>query len=273
VIIVLLDVLSRLGGRPAVTILGGLLLILAPLSWQRNALWNDPIALYEDNLRHHPGSERAGETIATLYGQAGRFEDEQRQLEETLRRYPDNVIVRVNLAKVYAEVARWAEAYALLEEGSGRQPATADFYETAALLAERQGDRERAIAYLRRGLAVPGTDLERLWNNLGVLYSEAGEGLQAEAAFRSSLQTNPQSALTHLNLGKEYFVRQRWAEAVAALRRSQELEPGNPETLEGLGLSAVQLGDVATASWAADKLKAIDRQAWRRVSDALGARR
>lgn len=256
---------ALLGERRTVALLGVALLVCAPLTWRRNALWNDPVALYEDNLRHVPGSERAGETLATFYGKVGRYDEERRLLEQTHRTYPRNPIIRVNLAKVYAEENRWQEAYALLEEGIRLQPAVADYYETAAAMADRQGDRRRAADYLQRGLAAPGADLERLWNDLGVHYSEEGDALQAEEAFRNSLRANPDSAATHLNLGKEYYVRQRWSEALAALRRAQQLDPGNAEALEGMGRCALQVGDLETARWAAGKLRHADRQGWERL--------
>lgn len=265
VLVLLTGLPALLGERRAALLLALALLICAPLTWQRNSLWNDPIALYEDNLRQVPGSERASETLATLYGKVGRFDAERQLLEKTLRHFPENYIVSVNLAKVYAEENRWPEAYALLEEGIRRQPEVADFYETAALLASRQGESQRAVDYLRRGVAAPGAERARLWNDLGVLYSEAGEARQAEAAFRESLAANPDNRDAHLNLGKEYYARQRWAEALAALRRAQQLDPGNPEILEGLGRSALQSGEPETAHWAAGKLRHVDQQAWQRL--------
>jgi protein O-mannosyl-transferase len=269
ILVLLAGLPALLGERRALALLGGALLVCAPLTWQRNALWNDPIALYEDNLRHVPGSERGNETLAVLYGKVGRFEEERQLLEETNRLYPENLIVRDNLAKVYAVENRWQEAYALLEEGIKRQPGTAVFYETAAAMASRQGEPQRAVAYLQRGLAAEGADRERLWNDLGVLYSEAGDGQRAVESFRNSFAANPNSPATYLNLGKEYFARGRWPEALAALRRAQELGPGNAETLEGLGRSALQLGDVETARRAAEKLRSADRQAWERLQTEI----
>ena len=269
-VLVLCDCLPEFFGvRRSLAIMAGVILLCAPLTWQRNALWNDPIALYEDNLRHVPGSERAREALATLYGEVGRFDEERQLLEQSRRLYPENRILLENLAKVYAEENRWQEGYALLEEGIRRHPRIADFYETAAAMASRQGKLQEAAAYLHRGLAVEGGDRERLWNDLGVLYSEAGESAQAEEAFRQSLTINPASAKTYLNLGKEHFARGRWSEALAALRRSQELGPGNAEVLEGLGRSALLAGEMETARRAAEKLRSVDRQAWERLQGEI----
>ena len=39
--------------------------LLALLTWQRNALWNDPVAFYQDNLSKVPHSERAMLALAS----------------------------------------------------------------------------------------------------------------------------------------------------------------------------------------------------------------
>lgn len=273
-VLVLLDGLPALWGEKWTKVfLVVSLLVCAVLTWQRNALWNDPVALYEDNLKHVPGSERASETLAAYYGRVGRFPEERQMLEATAARFPGNPIVAINLAKVNAEEGRWVEAFALLDDRIERMPDHAAYYETAAEFAKKLGDVPRAIAYLQRGLSAKGADTTRLLNDLGVLYSELGNSVLAEKFLRDSLAINEDNPVAYLNLGKEYYLQGRLPEAKASLWRAQELEPGNPETLEGLGLVTLKLGDLATARWAADKLENIDHQSWLRLQAALAGAR
>lgn len=269
-------ILALLGGTSIVfdgkrvgVVLGVALLICLPLTWQRNDLWNDPIRLYEDNLRQVPGSERASETLAIFYARAGRYDEERRLLERTLRQYPRNYIAYVNLAATYAEEERMDEAFALLEVGMQELPTNYKLYEAAAELAQRGGDQNRAHGYLLRGLMTPGADRGILLNDLGLYFAGIGDSSQAERAFRDSLSQDSTRPATHLNLGKELFAQQRWSEALTAFRRAQQLEPGNPETLEGLGRSALHLRDVSTAQWAVEKLRYADRQAGLRLQSAI----
>lgn len=269
-VLVLLDGAEALvGKRRALMVLGLALLAFLPLTWRRNALWTDPIALYEDNLRHVPGGERASETLASLYARAGRYEEERQLLESTLRRYPRNYIVYVNLAKTFAEEHRMPEAFAVIEEGLRQLPTNFKLYETAAELAQLEGDRQRALAYLRRGLAVPGADRAILFNALGVFFAGVGDSREAERMFLESLAVDAARPETHLNLGKEYYAQRRWPEAVQSFRLALDFEPGNPETLEGLGMSALQLDDLVTARWAAGKLRYADRMAGQRLQSAI----
>jgi len=269
-LLVLLDGLpALLGEKWSWAVLTAVLVLFAPLAWRRNALWNDPIALYEDNLRQVPDSERASETLAVFYARAGRYDEERQLLEKTLRQYPRNYIVCVNLAKTYAEEQRMDEAYALLEEGFRQMPTNTSLYETAAELAQGDGDQQRAVSYFQRGLSVPGANRAVLLNDLGVLYAGIGNPRQAERAFLDSLREDDASAATHLNLAKEYYAQRRWSEALTAFRRALQLEPGNPEILEGLGRGALQLGELETVRWVAGKLRHIDRQAEKRLVEAM----
>lgn len=267
-VLVVLGWLSVLmGKKPGLVAPLGVLMLMAciPLTWRRNALWSDPIALYEDNLRRLPYSERAGEALATLYADVGRFDEENRLLVRMRQIFPQNQVMLANLAKSYAERNRVQEALALLEEGMQRQPQIADYYETAAAIASFHKEHARAVAYLEQGLLVPGIARERLLNDLGVIYSEAGDAVSAERAFRESLAVKPDNAISWLNLGKEYYARQRWQEALTVLLRAQDLAPGNPETIEGLVRSALLGGNMEVARWAMGKLQYADPQAWRRL--------
>lgn len=269
VLVVLDGGTALLGSRRAGIAIGIALLVCFPLTWQRNALWNKPISLYEDNLRQVPGSERASETLAVFYARAGRYDDELQQLKKILQTHPRNYIVYINMAKAFAEEQRLTEAFALLEVGIRQLPTNYKLYETAAELAQFNGDSQRALSYLQRGLKVEGIDRAILLNDLGVFYAASDENFLAEQAFRGSLKENPAYPATWLSLGKEYYAQRRWTEALDVFRQALRLDPGNPEILEGLGHSALALGDVVTARWAAGKLRYADRMAGQRLHSAI----
>jgi hypothetical protein len=67
-VLVLIGLLQRLC-KPKImgTLLLVVLLVFSVLTWNRNALWNDPLAFAEDNLRKSPNNERVMHTLANLY--------------------------------------------------------------------------------------------------------------------------------------------------------------------------------------------------------------
>ncbi|TLM65398.1 MAG: tetratricopeptide repeat protein [Deltaproteobacteria bacterium] len=272
-VLVLLDGLpALLGTRWSRAILVSSLLAYAPLTLQRNALWQSPTLFFEDNLRVIPDSERASVSLSAFYLRDRRFPEARQLLDRALRLYPENSQLHTNMVLLLSRQNQPQEAFAHLEGGLQQLPASSELYETAAALAQHWGETELAERYLRRGLTSEGTDRARLLNNLGVHYGEIGRSGEALEALRESLQIDPGNPVTLRNLGKEYYARQQWPEAMAALRNSLQLEPGHPEALEGLGMAALQAGDAASARWAAAKLKHGDSLAAKRLESEIALR-
>lgn len=269
-LLVLLDGLRwSLGEKRAVPVLVVVLLVCLPLTWQRNALWNDPIAFYEDNLKVVPGSERAMVDLAFRYEEAGQYANQRRLLEQAVRLHPLNHDFYAALAKVYADQLGFPSAIDLLEQGLKRMPHNLELYERAALLAEKFGKRELIFDYLQRGLAAIPDNKERLLNDLGIYYAQQGNFVQAENLYRQSMSLNPDNPVAYEYLGGLYFAQQRWTEALKMLKSANRLEPGNPKILEGIGKTALKLGDMSTVTWAADKLRYVDPEVWSELQTAL----
>ena len=271
-LLVLLDGLpTLLGERRAMLALGLALLICLPLSWRRNALWNDPITFYEDNLRVVPNSERAMVDLAARYEAAGLLDQRHALLEEATRIRPRNHDFIIAMAESDADRGAFDAALARLEHGLGMMPDNLVLYEAAALIAERAGRRELIFAYLQRGLDSATASKWRLLNDLGIYQQQDGDLRTAEASYRQSLALYPDNPVAYQYLGGLYFAQGRWEEALSALRQANRLEPGNPETLEGLGKTALKLGDFATAGWAVGKLRHSDPLRWRDLQATLRA--
>lgn len=238
-----------------------LLLVWSPLAWRRNALWCNPIAFYEDNVRVAPDSERAVKRLAFLYQRDGRYGEGLRLLEAAVERLPEGYFLYNDLARLYALLNREEQALALLERGVAQAPRHAALYEAAAFIRRQAGDMPSAIAWLQRGLQAENPDRSRLLNSLGVYYSEAGASHEAESAFLASLE-NPTDAAaraaTYLNLAREYYFRGSWEQVRDTLLKVLELSPGHPLALERLGEVALKLGDRKLALRVADKLRHVD---------------
>ncbi|TLM65401.1 MAG: tetratricopeptide repeat protein [Deltaproteobacteria bacterium] len=255
-LLVLLDgVPALLGTRRGLALLLAFLVVCLPLTWRRNALWNDPIAFYEDNLRQVPDSERAMMELAFRYDDAGRTEAMRSLLERAVQLYPDNYEFQTTLADLYADRLGLQAALAVLDRAIARIPDNVELYETAALIAERHGRRDLIYAYLNRGLERVNYGKWRLLNDLGVYYTQDGAWQQAEQVYRQSLALYADNPVACQYLAALLFAQQRWREAFDLLQTAQRLEPGNPKTLEGLARTARALGDESAARWAEERLR------------------
>lgn len=100
---------------------------------------------------------------------------------------------------------------------------------------------EQAMEAYRRALVQKPDHVDAL-NAMGVIHSLQQRPLLAEQSFRLALQADPQAARVHNNLGWHLLQNGRGAEAVAALERARELEPGNADTRANLLAARASIG-------------------------------
>jgi protein O-mannosyl-transferase len=140
--------------RAGVVILMAAVLVCLPLSWQRNRLWADPIAFYQDNLAKVPHSERVLTDLAISYFGAGRLAEAEPLLLRARAKNPDYLPASVNLISLYISRGRLPEAFALARREVVKYPRSVDLRTVFGLLYYRNGDLERALQSLDQALAL-----------------------------------------------------------------------------------------------------------------------
>ena len=120
-----------------------------------------------------------------------------------------------------------ARAATLLGEGIAAHPRSAVLHNDDAVLRERRGDIDGAIAAVERGLAEDPT-VPQLHKNLGDCLYRAGRYDEAFDAYQRAVKAEP--ALgddVWLRLGNIHFRRMAREEAVRCWERALELDPAN----------------------------------------------
>ncbi|MBE7558026.1 tetratricopeptide repeat protein [bacterium] len=69
----------------------------------------------------------------------------------------------------------------------------------------------------------------------------------AEKEFRAAIKDNPNNEFAHNQLGRLYFTRKRYSEAVTCFQHAVRIQPNNLDFLENLARAAVMSGDPALA--------------------------
>lgn len=210
--LVVMGGLTLLPRRGAVAALVLLTCVLAVLSWQRNSLWNEPIAFYEQNLRRAPRNERVHMNLANAYARAGRTAEAQRSYEQALAINPQYALIYINLSRIYA----------------------------------MQGDYSKAITTAREGLRIDPT-LPALYNNLAAYYNALGDYRAAADALQTAIRLNPDDPLVYLNLGMAYEGMDLLDAAIQQYRRLLELAPADPKGHFFLGNALLKSGDARGA--------------------------
>jgi protein O-mannosyl-transferase len=171
------------------------ILALAVLTWQRNALWNDPIAFFEDNLRVSPDNERVMFNLGQQYFLAGGFARGEALVRESIALNPERHFGYLALKELYVSQDRLEEAVGMLRYGIGHveRKYKGQLLNDLAFIYGKSGDYEQAVALLQQAIAedpaVPAT-----YYNLAQMLMFAGRAQEMEVYLRKTLALDPNHA-------------------------------------------------------------------------------
>lgn len=140
-------------------LVGGYAAFLFLVLLQHNFYASNQIAMFERSLEHDPGNTRVRNSLAVIYGYAGKYEEAEFHYREAARRDPGNTQALIGLGQSLADQGRFDEAlkqYRLVRDPRafrGRHRQNLVFvYEQLIRQARENGDITRAVA-LERMLA------------------------------------------------------------------------------------------------------------------------
>jgi tetratricopeptide (TPR) repeat protein len=187
--------------RPSIAVqaaAGAALVILAVLTWNRSALYQAAIPMWENSVAANPKNHRAWFHLGFAYYEQGRCADAARAYEKAagLNPKPDHTLL-----------ADWA------------------------LALECAGRIDWAEARLREALAI-----ERHPHSmtlLGRVLAKKGDLEQAMEALNEALRINPSNANALAYRGNVYLLRQQPELALADYEAALRLQPDDPAALKG----------------------------------------
>lgn len=151
------------------------------------------------------------------------------------------------LAGLLRERQDYTAAEVLFEEALALYPEESEIYLEYAILQDELGGTDKALAAMRKLLAVKPDDPYAL-NFIGYTWADRGENLeQALDYVRRALAQKPEDGFVRDSLGWVLFKLGRYAEAVVELEKAREIEPDDPTINEHLGDVYMKLGRIRDA--------------------------
>lgn len=177
---------------------GAVVLVIVPLAvltWQRNALWTDPIAFYEQNLQVSPDNERVYFNLSQEYLKAGDFERGEFLIRESIAMNPARHFGYVSLKEVYLAQERLDEAIGMLQYGIDHVDPKyrGQLLNDLAFVYGRKGDFDRAIATLHEAIAA-SPEVPAPYYNMAQMLMFAGREELIEAYLLKTLELDPNHA-------------------------------------------------------------------------------
>ncbi|MBZ0167565.1 MAG: tetratricopeptide repeat protein, partial [Candidatus Omnitrophica bacterium] len=98
--------------RPSIKklVLGGYFLFLFLVLLQHNFYASNQIAMFKRSLEHDPGNTRVRNSLAVIYGYAGKFAEAEFHYKEALSRDPYNTQALIGLGKSLADQGQYTAA-------------------------------------------------------------------------------------------------------------------------------------------------------------------
>jgi Tfp pilus assembly protein PilF len=178
-----------------------LLIVFSFWTYQRNALWSDPIAFWEDAVRKSPDHFRSHANLGMSYLQAKAYDSALKPLQKALTLnppYPAEIYTNIGL--LYLEIGKQDLARQNLERAVSLNPNNFVGLDLLGTLYRRQKDCTEAIRYYRKAMTI-NPDFATSYYNLGTLYSEMGDRDNAVKMLTQSLALRPMWSEAYNTLG------------------------------------------------------------------------
>jgi predicted AlkP superfamily phosphohydrolase/phosphomutase/Flp pilus assembly protein TadD len=203
-------------------------------------------------------SPQGARNLAAMHFEAGRYQEAADAFEKLLKNKPDDAGLHASLAGALGALGRYDESLKHLNEAIRLEPLHAEAYHNRAVIYERQGRPEAAIAEYRTALRYdpqyepsraalarlgattgkePHTDAEKLAVTMADRASRTarrGDYAEAMKILAEAARVAPRYALVQQYRANVAYLMGDKPTAIAALKRALELEPDNALYRENL---------------------------------------
>jgi tetratricopeptide (TPR) repeat protein len=218
------------------------LIACAAASYVQAGYWKDSIT-----LERHALAVTADNDVAHVYLGSALFTHGDRDAAE--QEFRKAIAVNPLNEEAYRDLARLKlathpeEAVPLLQKASSLKP---NDYETQAMLAAAQGDRERAVTLYQRALAEQD-DTPDLRNDFAAVLAMTGHDEQALEQYNEALRMMPDHYNARMNIGALLSRMGRDADAIEQFQAAVRARPEASEPHVYLALAYGNRGQVAAA--------------------------
>ncbi len=230
-----LILLNFLGWRKMTVVMIAVSCLLAVLTFQRNAVWSDPLFFLKDVVRKSPQKARPHHNLGFFYAQRGNLQEAQREFQRALELDPGNVRLAYNLGMIYLRENQLEKAENLFRRLIQDVPEYPDPYTGLALTLKRQDQLKEAIKYFQEAIMRDPFQTAALMG-MGNISQENRDFEKAEEYFKEVIQLKPEDALSYYNLGNLYYQKKQWSEAEELYLQALKRDPGLARALNNLGL-------------------------------------
>ncbi len=190
--------------RIGVSILCGVILVFSFMTYDRNDLWTNEVALWEDVASKSPPSPRIYNNLGEAYRKIENYENAIKHYETALNSGPINATmaskIYSNMGTAYGKLGDSGKEIVYLLKAVALQPIkNSHAHNNLAYAYIREGDYEKALHYAWNSVGIDPR-FSAGWNNIGVSYLNLGRPEKALEYFERALKVDPELKEAEKNL-------------------------------------------------------------------------
>ncbi len=213
------------GKTPGNLLCGGMVALLAALSWQHAGAFRDDVTLWRDTLAKNPGCWMAQHNWGVILAARGEFEAAEEHYRAGLALNPD-AEAHLGLGAVLEAQGKTDEAGTQYLAAIRLKPDYAEAHNNLSSLAVKRRDAPQALSYASEAVRLR-PDYAEAHFNLGNAFNLQGVTTNAVAEYSAAIHLRSDYPEAYYNLGCAMFLLGRLDEAAASLSEAVRLQPAN----------------------------------------------
>jgi tetratricopeptide (TPR) repeat protein len=246
-----------------------IIVVYGILTWNRNELWSNETAFYEDQLNKVPHGTRVMICVSKIYIDSKRYTEAEVLLRKAILIDSGTEKAYVNLTSLLVKNNRLEEALQVFQQGLKANPNSRELYNNLGVFYNLVGKQDLAIQSLLKSISIPPPYAEA-YTNLGVVYADQKRWEDAERCYRLGISVLYENPKAHFNLGVALFSTGRMAEAAEAFKITLKFAPLDSWALYNLACVYIELGNAKAALDILPGLRKIDQQLSYKLENELG---
>jgi tetratricopeptide (TPR) repeat protein len=216
------------------SIMSTLIIIFGYWTFERNRLWNDPVAFWEDAAKKSPNHFRSHANLGVSYLDAKQYDAALEAFKKALTLtppYPTEIYSNIGvlyLGRGQQDLAR-QNLNRALSLNSNNYVAR----DLLGTLDRKQGNYDQALKHYQAAINI-NPIFAPSYHNLGILYMDMGELDNAVSVFKQAIVLRPKFAEAYSSLGLAWAKQAHYTLAISALRKAVQIDVQNEEALFNL---------------------------------------
>lgn len=207
--------------------------VLALWTYQRNAVWQDDIHLWQDCVKKAPRTPRGYTNLGNAYLNHKHFNKAIAAYEKALEIDPQDSMTHSNLGNAWLTGGDVRKAIRHYRAALKIAPENAAAHSNLGVAFNTLGDYDKAIHHFNQAVTLDPNRME-IYNNIGNILARQNKLEGAIRYYRKAIEIKPLYAKAHYNLGNALVRKRSFHEAIAHYRKALQISPDYSEAKRNL---------------------------------------